>query len=300
MSRYSQQSVFLKCKSAYENGRLPHALLFHAPAKLELDGMLKELAALLLQKPLIEDLSQTPDIHFIQSDGNQIKLAQINEILDELKLTSHGAAKLVIISVIESFNLSAANAFLKTLEEPSDNTYFLLITHQLNWVIPTILSRVQVIDMVMSLNEKMQYLKQQYKLTQDDANKALRIARGDIKVIDRIKTDKDFWLTRKLLMMTMLGKTNAIEAAEKLSVSYVDAIYWLTSLVVDGYYLSQSVPFESIANIDQEVFLHKMAQKHTSDHLYGVYQKLLQLKNLHGKHVNINKQLALESMLLQL
>lgn len=124
MSRYSQQSVFLKCKSAYENECLPHALLFHAPAKLELNGMLKELAALLLQKPLIEDLSQTPDIHFIQSDGNQIKLAQINEILDELKLTSHGAAKLVIISVIESFNLSAANAFLKTLEEPSDNTYF--------------------------------------------------------------------------------------------------------------------------------------------------------------------------------
>ena len=59
-------------------------------------------------------------------------------------LTSHrGGAKVALIDPAERMNASAANALLKTLEEPPANTFFLLVSHQPGRLPPTVISRCQ-------------------------------------------------------------------------------------------------------------------------------------------------------------
>ncbi len=49
--------------------------------------------------------------------------------------------KFIIIDCADDLNINAANSFLKTLEEPSKNTYIFLISHQLSSLLPTLRSR---------------------------------------------------------------------------------------------------------------------------------------------------------------
>jgi DNA polymerase-3 subunit delta' len=65
-----------------------------------------------------------------------------------VNVTSHrGGYKVVLLHPAESLNLSAANALLKTLEEPPPRTLLLLVTHRPLRVLPTIVSRCQQVTM---------------------------------------------------------------------------------------------------------------------------------------------------------
>ena len=72
-----------------------------------------------------------------------IAIDQVRTLLDGyLYLTSHRqGAKVVMIYLAEEMNTQAANALLKSLEEPPQATYFLLVSHQLRLLKPTIISR---------------------------------------------------------------------------------------------------------------------------------------------------------------
>lgn len=79
----------------------------------------------------------------------QISVAQVRQLVDYLSLSSHqvNARRVIIISPAEQLNNASANALLKILEEPPANTLFLLVTSQIQRLLPTIMSRCQKIDM---------------------------------------------------------------------------------------------------------------------------------------------------------
>ncbi|MCA1746534.1 MAG: DNA polymerase III subunit delta, partial [Bacteroidales bacterium] len=69
-----------------------------------------------------------------------------NEVVRKLSLKSYEAPyKVLIIWLAEKMNASAANALLKLIEEPPDRTVFLLVAEHTDQIIPTILSRTQMI-----------------------------------------------------------------------------------------------------------------------------------------------------------
>jgi DNA polymerase-3 subunit delta' len=72
-----------------------------------------------------------------------IVIEQVRELIDSfLYLTSHRqGAKVVMIYLAEEMNAAAANALLKSLEEPPPGTYFLLASHRLHLLRPTVVSR---------------------------------------------------------------------------------------------------------------------------------------------------------------
>lgn len=74
---------------------------------------------------------------------DEIIVDQVRELIDGfLYLTSHRqGAKVVMIYLAEEMNNAAANALLKSLEEPPSRTYFLLISHRLHLLRPTVISR---------------------------------------------------------------------------------------------------------------------------------------------------------------
>lgn len=90
------------------------------------------------------------------SKKTQISVDQIRQLIQALSLTNHGvnSLRVVLIHPAESLNTASANALLKVLEEPPNNTIFILVTHQIHRLLPTILSRCQSIAMPLPAREE--------------------------------------------------------------------------------------------------------------------------------------------------
>ena len=73
-----------------------------------------------------------------------IKVEAIRSVLDSLSLSSLGGARVVLIDQAHRMNAQAANALLKSLEEPFENVYFFLIGPDTQQFLSTIRSRCQV------------------------------------------------------------------------------------------------------------------------------------------------------------
>jgi DNA polymerase-3 subunit delta' len=87
-----------------------------------------------------------PDLAFLglEEESRQIRIEQVRELSAELALTSHGGGyKVAIISPADALNRFAANALLKTLEEPPARTLLILVVTQPSRLPATVLSRCQ-------------------------------------------------------------------------------------------------------------------------------------------------------------
>lgn len=134
-----------------------HAYLLHGPAgigKRELAERL--LARLLCQAPAgLEACGQCKACHLLaagthpdlfvlepEEEGKAIKVDQVRELVSFVVQTAQlGGRKVVLLEPVEAMNLNAANALLKSLEEPSGNTVLLLVSHQPSRLLPTVKSR---------------------------------------------------------------------------------------------------------------------------------------------------------------
>lgn len=77
-----------------------------------------------------------------------IKIDQIREALLGIGLATYrGGKKILLINPVESMQVAASNSLLKALEEPPENTIFILITNQLDQVLPTIRSRCRLLGL---------------------------------------------------------------------------------------------------------------------------------------------------------
>jgi DNA polymerase-3 subunit delta' len=85
-----------------------------------------------------------PDFHVVRllDEAQQIKVDQIRELIESLSLSSfRGGRKTAVVENAESLNANGANAFLKTLEEPSGDTLLILVARPSHRLPATIASR---------------------------------------------------------------------------------------------------------------------------------------------------------------
>lgn len=88
-----------------------------------------------------------PDIHFIEPEaaGKSITVDKIREANQwALSSSQLGGLRVIVITPAEAMNESAANALLKTLETPPDSCRFILHSHAVHQLLPTIKSRCQI------------------------------------------------------------------------------------------------------------------------------------------------------------
>ena len=77
----------------------------------------------------------------VLEDKKSIDINQVRNLINNLQKSSFNESpRFVLIDNIENLNLNSINAFLKILEEPTKNTYFILI-HNNKKITPTLLSR---------------------------------------------------------------------------------------------------------------------------------------------------------------
>jgi DNA polymerase-3 subunit delta' len=95
--------------------------------------------------------------------SQQIGVDQIRKLTDFVYMTGHqNGYKVILIYPAEAMNTASANALLKKLEEPPENVLFILITHQVQSLLPTIRSRCQQIVMpIPDVETSVAWLKQQ-------------------------------------------------------------------------------------------------------------------------------------------
>jgi DNA polymerase-3 subunit delta' len=131
-----------RLRQAHANGRLPHSLLLLSVAGLGAELLAHWIGAFVLcespgKRPcgacascrlLMADTH--PDHHLIglQEGSQQIKVEQVRELMEPLALKSYrGGYKVGVIENAETLNTHGANAFLKTLEEPTADTMLIVI-----------------------------------------------------------------------------------------------------------------------------------------------------------------------------
>lgn len=159
---------FDRLEAARREGRLGHAWLLKGPA-----GIGKLNLALVFAQRLLEEVppgtpvpvldadaaaaamlvrhaptDHHPDLHWIfpEEDKRTISIDQVRDAAHTLALKGfRGRSKVVVVEPAEAMTPAAANALLKTLEEPSAQTYLLLVSHQADRLLSTIRSRCQTL-----------------------------------------------------------------------------------------------------------------------------------------------------------
>ena len=95
---------------------------------------------------LIDD-SNFPDLKVIRPEGKDIKKEQLLDLMIDFNNSSYyNWKKIYIIEYAENLNQSSANTILKFLEEPENDIIAILITKNISDVLPTILSRCEIIN----------------------------------------------------------------------------------------------------------------------------------------------------------
>jgi len=90
----------------------------------------------------VQPESETEEVEAGKKPSRQISVDQIRGLADFLGMTAHqGGRRVVVIHPAEAMNANAANALLKSLEEPPPGLLFILVTHKPQQLLPTLLSR---------------------------------------------------------------------------------------------------------------------------------------------------------------
>lgn len=142
---------------ANTQGRLPHALLLAGPAGVGKRRFAKALATYLLcLEPTTAGACRVcracklgaadthPDMAWIapEETSRAVKIDQIRALADFVGKTAQmGGKKIAVIEPAEAMNINAANALLKSLEEPAGDTHLILISDAPGRLLPTIRSR---------------------------------------------------------------------------------------------------------------------------------------------------------------
>lgn len=185
------EPLFQQLDNSFAKQHGHHALLFKSDSGLGSEQLLLAIAQglLCLEKPGLQacghcqncrlfESGNHPDFHRLQlQEGKNIGIDQVRELIGNLQqYARQDGNKVVYLPTVELLSEAAANALLKTLEEPTERTYFLLLADLVAPLMPTIYSRCQVWTLTAPAEEQAKaWLQQQIKTDEQDLDTALRV-----------------------------------------------------------------------------------------------------------------------------
>jgi len=122
--------------------KLPQSLLITGEHGIGLSTIGKYIAELHKTIPVIVLPEKDEKIDI---DKGVISVDSMRYLYNETR-TKTNKKRIIIIDYAERMTQQAQNAFLKLLEEPGENTYFIIVSHSISKLLPTILSRVKRVD----------------------------------------------------------------------------------------------------------------------------------------------------------
>ena len=151
-----------------------------------------------------------PDVHWLApASVNGYLVSQVRDLIDDVSLTPVRAqAKVYVLDRVELLRGAAANALLKTLEEPPGNVVFVLIARSLASVMETIASRCQVVPFqVVTSDIALDMVRKARGATEQEARIALAVAGTPSRAIDFLASTSRRKV-RKVALRAVAGLAN--------------------------------------------------------------------------------------------
>jgi DNA polymerase-3 subunit delta' len=301
-----------------DSGRLPHAMLWITP-----DGIGTEaLAMQFLQRIMCTSVIDTkacghckhctlfeaqthPDFYHLtpEEKSKVIKIEQVRSLIDKLlERPYQGGKRLVYMAPADLLNRAAANAFLKTLEEPGEDTYLLLLTSRPEALPATIRSRCQISHFkAPSAVEAVTYVQGRTSESAKLITQAVKLAQNrpllamDMLNSGQFQARSDFYA---YLASVSAGQIDplALTAGYKTPEQVIDACNWLYSLMHDAEKQLGGFSTNELTNSDQSKLIALIIGQ--SAELRKLWlDKLNEAKRLMSNGTNVNPVLTMESLM---
>lgn len=231
-----------------------------------------------------------------KAPSKEIKIDQIRALSDFMNVSTHRQGmRVILLYPAEALNTAAANALLKTLEEPPPQTMFLLVSNSLDRLLPTILSRCRKFAMTMPPHDDaLGWLKQ---AGVPDADVWLA-EQGGAPLAAQATAQSEVRETMDELLRTLARPSveGALKTAEKLQKAPVsDLTAWLQRWVYDVFSLKLSGRIRYYPRYEKE--LAALAQRAEVADLLRVL-KLVKERRAIADHP-LSAKLFIEDMLLE-
>jgi DNA polymerase-3 subunit delta' len=248
-----------------------------------------------------------PDVHLIAKppDKQAILIEQIRELQnDSARRTLEGRRNIFIIQDAQDMNLQAANCILKTLEEPEHDVVLLLTVPDAGLLLPTILSRVQLITtQLLTSTQIKNALVERWDAEADEADLIAALAAGRMGWAVEAVEDDEMLEERKaqLDMLTKIPSTSRVQRfdlVQKLGTdgekvrSLLDLwlLWWRDMVLAANHCLDLTV------NVDMRDLLKAQAAKIGSGEAERMVRAILQ--TMEALDQNVNTRMALEVLML--
>jgi len=307
-----------------QNQRIPQAMIFSGQEKLGKKKIALEFIKLLnCQKVQLQNKekeiipcqfcipcktlqkNQSPNLIFLEPIGKEIQINQIRNLQISLSLKPQlGDFKTAIIDQAETLNSEAQNCLLKTLEEPKGQVLLILITSQLEKLLPTIRSRCQILKFFpVSFSEVSEKLKRKIKET--DLKKMFFLSSGRPgQIIDFLEKPEEFSQAlkifqegEKILKSELFEKFIFISRFFGKEISLKEITNFLNGL--ENYLRLVLLKKIGVKNEILDSFNLKEVENYSYQKLKENLENIQTLKNLIS-YTNINFKLALENLFLNL
>lgn len=256
----------------------------------------------------------SPDVKLFEYPGvRNIKIDDIRkDIEDQIFLSPYESRyKVFILDGAERMNTNAQNAFLKTLEEPPQQSVIILVTSSEHRMLPTILSRCQIINFIpLTPDELKEHLKQATDLDGDSIEVASRASSGSLG--KALRMNKEYLEFRKEIIksLTTMKKNSTGRASEivdaldsKFDIDDTDSMReffdMLTHWVRDLILIKVNCDNRYLTFIDVDEQSRKFAGQHDASDLISKINDI-ERTWYEISRLNVNRKLALENMVLGL
>lgn len=233
-------------------------------------------------------------LFYVAPEGTQIKMEQSQEALRYLNLQTWGNARVVIIEDAHLLNVQAANALLKSLEEPPEKTYFILTAINAYSVLSTIRSRSQVTRLAPLSREDVRTMG-------DVEDWMVESCMGRLDVLSQLREPEVMEKrTEALRLCAGLGVRPPLELARELysqtgdKESCIQVLQWWRQMLRDAIFHRDQL--EPLIHSDFIEPIERLGA-HSSDVLHWLNQELLELEG--GIVGNWDRQLAFETFFLR-
>lgn len=152
-----------------------HAYLISGASEYEISEFAESLAKQLANTHSEGDVVK--NITVLETEDTSITTKQISSMLAKTQLTQGGKNRVFVIKQADKLTLSASNSLLKSLEEPGENTIFLLLSTKPHTLKPTVRSRLQHINLGSSEQDALDNI---LKLEDEQTSKVIKtVSFGD-------------------------------------------------------------------------------------------------------------------------